>query len=359
MAKGVNLIGYATSPTGLGEDLRSFAAMLDYLGIPYSIIDVPTESRGKVHYPWQQLTTDTYQSSFFFMSPMECWRLAEAQPKLFSEPKLKVGFFLWELPDFPEDYIKALHLVDHIWCPTKFVQEAFFKKVQKLILTIPLPVINVKRKGRHLRRELEIPEKAFVILYMFDIRSTLARKNPKASIDAFLEFSKHLNDVYLILKINRWETVDRQSFDWIPMHPRIRILSENMTDEVLADLYEASDAYLSLHRSEGFGRTLVEAMQHGLEVISTNYSGPYDFLTPHNARLVDWDEVPAHPGDYPYTLGSRWAEPSISSAVMRLNEAYIERNTEREKNIRTTGHAFSIEKLALKYRTILKTYLFA
>jgi glycosyltransferase involved in cell wall biosynthesis len=356
MAKGINLIGYATSPTGLGEDLRSFAAMLDFLNISYSIIDVPTESQGRVKYPWQHLTTETFSSSFFFMSPMECMRLKEAQPKLFSEPKLKVGYFLWELPDYPDRYLKALDVVDHIWCPTQFVQEAFFKKMQKLILVIPLPVINVKRKGRQFRRELEIPNEAFVTLYMFDIRSTLARKNPQATIEAFLEFAKELPNAYLILKINRWEQVDRKQFDWMPLHPRIRILNEHMNDSELADLYEASDVYLSLHRSEGFGRTLVEAMQHGLEVVSTNYSGPHDFLTEDNARLVEWKETPANPGDYPYTLGSRWAEPSIKSAVMRLNEAYTQRSPKRKRMIQEAGNLFSIDKLAMKYRSILKTY---
>jgi glycosyltransferase involved in cell wall biosynthesis len=357
MSKGLNLIGYATSPTGLGEDLRSFAAMLDYLSVPYSVIDIPTESRGKVKYPWQHLSSETFSSSFFFMSPMECIRLKEAQPHLFSEPRIKVGYFLWELPDFPDQYLKALDVVDHIWVPTKFVQDTFFKKIQKLILVIPLPVINVKRKGRDFRKELDIPEEAFVALYMFDVRSTLARKNPKATIDAFFQFSENLPNTYLILKINRWEQVDRNLFDWIPRDPKIRILSESMDDSELADLYEASDVYLSLHRSEGFGRTLVEAMQHGLEVISTNYSGPYDFLTNENARLVDWIEAPVNPGDYPYTFGSRWAEPSIKSAVMKLNEVYTQKNTKRSALIKASGDAFGIERLAMKYRPILKTYL--
>ena len=357
MAQGVNLIGYATSPTGLGEDLRSFAAMLDYLNIAYSVIDVPTESQGRVKYPWQQLTTENFSTSFFFMSPMECLRLKEAQPKLFSEPKIKVGYFLWELPDFPDQYINALNLVDHIWCPTKFVQEAFFKKVKKLTLTIPLPVLNVKRKGRDFRRELDIPKDAFVVLYMFDVRSTLARKNPKATIDAFFEFAKNLPHAHLILKINRWTQVDRTLFDWIPMSQQLRILNENMDDNELADLYEASDVYLSLHRSEGFGRTLVEAMQHGLEVVSTNYSGPQDYLTNENARLVAWEETAANPGDYPYTLGSRWAEPSIKSAVIKLNEAYTQHTPQRKAAIKDAGNLFSIQKLAMKYRPILKSYV--
>ena len=117
--KGFNLIGYATSPMGLGEDLRSFAAMLDYLGIPFSVVDVPTDVQGKVPVAWQHMTTEDYDTSFFFMAASECQRLADAHPQLFSQPTKKIGYFLWELPDFPEEHVPALKLVDHM-CPAKF-----------------------------------------------------------------------------------------------------------------------------------------------------------------------------------------------------------------------------------------------
>jgi glycosyltransferase involved in cell wall biosynthesis len=237
------------------------------------------------------------------------------------------------------------------------VQDTFFKKVSKLILTIPLPVINVKRKGRNFRRELDIPEDAFVALYMFDVRSTLNRKNPEGTIEAFKLFAKDVPNAYLILKINRWEQVDKTLFDWIPRDNRVRIVNENLDDNELADIYESANCYLSLHRSEGFGRTLVEAMQHGLEVVSTNYSGPKDFLNEKNARLVHWTETAVNPGDYPYTEGSRWADPSIKSAAIKLNEAYALSSPKRQETIREAGSHFSIEKLALKYRPILKSYV--
>ena len=141
---GFNLIGYATSPTGLGEDLRSFAAMLNYLEIPFSITDIPTDSSKTVTVQFGNMTTQTYGNSMFFMSAMECAQLAQDHPKLFTEPKTKIGYFLWELPDFPDQYTSALKLVDHIWCPTKFVQSAFFAKSQQLILSLPLPVIQTQ-----------------------------------------------------------------------------------------------------------------------------------------------------------------------------------------------------------------------
>ncbi len=357
MTPGLNLIGYATSPTGLGEDLRSFASMLDYLQVPYSVIDLPTESSGKVKHDWKCLTQQDYAVSFFFMSPMECSRLAEAQPRLFSQPRTKVGYFLWELPDFPDQFIPALNLVDHIWCPTRFVQQAFFAKLKKLTLSIPLPVMSVPPAGRNMRRELDIPDHAFVALYMFDIRSTLKRKNPQATIQAFTQFAEDKSDAYLILKINRWQQVDPRLFNWIPIHPQVRIITETMNNSELADLYQAANVYLSLHRSEGFGRTLVEAMQHGLEVISTNYSGPDDYLEPAYARLVDWQNQRVEPGDYPYTTGSVWAEPAVDSAVEQLNAVYYQADKQRSDLSREAGNRFTVENLAEKYRPVLKTYL--
>lgn len=357
MMKGLNLIGYATSPTGLGEDLRSFAAMLDYLDISYSVIDVPTESSGKVKPEWQRLTQETYLVSFFFMSPMECLRLQEVHPQLFLEPRIKVGYFLWELPDFPEDFIPALNLVDQIWCPTKFVQQAFFSKVKKLTLAIPLPVITSEKSGRNFRKELAIPKDAFVVLNMFDIRSTLKRKNPQATIEAFIKFAQDKPNAYLILKINRWQQVDKKLFSWIPNNPKVKIIIDTLNNNELTDLYQAADVYLSLHRSEGFGRTLVEAMQHGLELISINYSGPKDYLDPSCARLVTWYKKSVLEGDYPYTKGSSWAEPSVTSAVVQLNAVFNEKDTTRKALIKAAGNQFSVESLAKRYKPVLMTYL--
>ena len=91
--KGFNLIGYATSPMGLGEDLRSFAAMLDYLGIPFSVVDVPTDVQGQVAVSWQHMTTQDYGTSVFFMAANECLKLAQANPVLFTQPKKKLATF--------------------------------------------------------------------------------------------------------------------------------------------------------------------------------------------------------------------------------------------------------------------------
>jgi len=242
--KGFNLIGYATSPMGLGEDLRSFAAILDHLAIPFSVLDIPTDVQGQVTVAWRHLTQLDYNTSVFFMSAMECQNLANVQPSLFSQPKQKIGYFLWELPDFPNQHIPALKLVDHIWCPTRFVQQAFFAKSRQLTLTLPLPVVQHPPAGRKFRQELQVPPKAFVCLYVFDLHSTLNRKNPQAVLRVFLEFAQKNPSAYLLLKVSRWQNMGSKAMSWLPAHPRIKLIKETLSPGELTDLYQSANCYI-------------------------------------------------------------------------------------------------------------------
>ena len=353
---GFNLIGYATSPTGLGEDLRTFAALLNHLAIPFSIIDLPTDSTGKIPIQFTHLSEDDFANSIFFMSPMECTRIAKVYPQLFSQAQTKIGYFLWELPDFPDQFLPALKLVDQIWCPTKFVQSAFMAKSKQLTLTIPLPVIQVKPSGRNFRTELNIPKEAFVALFMFDLHSTQNRKNPQGAMQAFMQFAQHKPDVYFVLKINRWENMDRKLLAWIPNDPRIKLVTQTLDPAELADLYQSANCYLSLHRSEGFGRTLVEALQHGLWVVSTNYSGPADYLNDSNSKIIEWLPQTVLKGDYPFNHFSMWADPIIDQAASAL-EALYQRKEEKCAGAIASGAQYSIEHLAQKYQGVIRSYL--
>ena len=355
--KGFNLIGYATSPLGLGEDLRSFASILEFLNIPFSIYDLPTDSSGKVPYHWSQMTTEDYENSIFFMSPMGCQQLSKALPELFTKPKNTIGYFLWELPDLPHQFIPSLKLVSHIWCPTKFVQKSFMAKSRHLTLCLPLPVIQAPAIGFNFRENLGIPEQAFVALYMFDMHSTINRKNPQAAVNAFLEFSKKHPDAFLILKINRWKNREQDELSWLPQHPQIKLVTQTLMPGHLVDLYRSANCYLSLHRSEGFGRTLVEALQNNLALITTDYSGPADFINQENAYLVKWQSKKVLPGEYPHSQGSTWSEPSIDDAITQLEYLYEHGHQAKSEKALMTGKSFETAALAKRYEPIIRSYL--
>jgi len=354
---GFHLIGYATSPTGLGEDLRAFAALLDRLGIAFCITDIPTDSSGKIKPIFKHLSTDDFAISVFFMSPMECLNLSQQHPLLFQTPTLKIGYFLWELPDFPDEYLAALDLVDQIWCPSKFVQSAFMSRTKKLVLSIPLPVIQSPAITNQLRETLGIPSEAFVALFMFDLHSTINRKNPQGVVAAFERFAKDKKDVYLILKINRWQNMARSQLRWLPKDPKIKLITQTLDGPSLSCLYQSANTYLSMHRSEGFGRTLVEALQHGLPVIASNYSGPADYLTDENAKILGWLPQSVLKDDYPFNQLSIWADPVIDDAITALEELYAAKPYQPSAAAIQSGKAYGLEHLANKYEPILRSYL--
>jgi glycosyltransferase involved in cell wall biosynthesis len=125
----------------------------------------------------------------------------------------------------------------------------------------------------------------------------------------------------------------------------------------LVDLYRAANCYLSLHRSEGFGRTLVEALQNNLALIATNYSGPADFINEENAYLVRWQPRKLLPGEYPHSKGSTWSEPSIADAVNRLQYLYEHGYQEKSAQALLTGKSYETAALAKRYEPIIKSYL--
>jgi glycosyltransferase involved in cell wall biosynthesis len=351
---GFTLVGYASSPLGLGEDLRAFAAMLEHLHMPFSVIDLPTESTGQVRSSWTMQCNDRFAVQIHFMSPMTCQQLMRLHPTLFDAAVLNIGYFLWELPDFPKRFLPALERMDQIWCPTHFVQDTFFKQVKKLVLCLPLPVLQAPGQGVNFRKQLGIAPEAFVSLYLFDVHSTLQRKNPQAAVQAFLRFARHQRKAHLVLKVNRLDPQDTQALHWIPRHPRIHVLAQALTPAQLTDLYQSADCYLSMHRSEGFGRTLVEAMQNGLELVCSDFSGPGDFLTADNAHLLGWSRLEVKAGDYPHTPGSWWADPSVEDAVRALRGAYQRRQHGPNRAGQNTALTFSPAHLAAKYFAVLK-----
>jgi glycosyltransferase involved in cell wall biosynthesis len=356
-SKGFNLIGYASSPMGLGEDLRSFAALLVILKIPFSVIDLPTDSSNILKNNWGTQTQKIYPISIFFTSPIEFNLLNQKYPNLFTLGKFKIGYFLWELPDFPERHANALSMVDHIWCPTRFVQESFIKTIKKVILAIPLPVITPPRSGYDFRRALGVPRESFVSLYMFDMHSTVNRKNPHGVIKAFIEFSKNNPDAYLFLKLNRAQSSQLGELEYIKDYRNIKVINQILTPNQISDLYRSADCYLSLHRSEGFGRTLVEALRNGLYVISTNFSGPNDFLNDENSLLIQWEKIIVNEGEYPHCDRSWWSEPSIEEASIKLGIAKLLSSEGRNTKGEELAKKYESEYLAKKYVSIINHYI--
>lgn len=97
--------------------------------------------------------------------------------------------------------------------------------------------------------------------------------------------------------------------------PRIVLIAESLPRNDLLALYGCCDVFLSLHRSEGFGRGMAEALQLGVDVIATDFGGNTDFCTGPLAHPVSWRKAPIPRGSYPCADGHHWAEPDLGHAT--------------------------------------------
>jgi glycosyltransferase involved in cell wall biosynthesis len=171
-----------------------------------------------------------------------------------------------------------------------------------------------------------LPEKAFLFLYVFDFGSHLERKNPMAAIEAFSKAFELSDDrVRLVIKVSY---ADKRKSDFNKLleiaskDPRIIIINKILSREEMYGLINSCDSYISLHRSEGFGLGMAEAMYLGKPVIGTAYSGNMDFMNVENSYLVDYTLSSVPEGAYPFWQNQVWADPDIESAAQGMAKIF-------------------------------------
>jgi hypothetical protein len=318
---GVNLIGYAKGQLGIGEDVRMAALALQAAGVPFSIYNVEPGSevcQGDDSALTHISTDRPYAVNLFCTTGIEMARLAAIEGSRLFDGRRSIGHWPWELPEWPRDWHHAYGLVDELWAASRFAYEAYARSCPKPVRHMPMAV-SVDPSAGLTRRDFRLPEPRFLFAFSFDGLSSLARKNPWACVQAFrAAFPRGDEPVGLVVKAMRapdedplWQALLAES----QADRRIVILNGTLRRAELLDLYRACDCFVSLHRSEGFGRGLAEAMLLGKPVIATGYSGNLDFTVPGSAALVDYRLRPVVKDEYPFAEGLMWAEPDTDHAA--------------------------------------------
>jgi glycosyltransferase involved in cell wall biosynthesis len=230
--------------------------------------------------------------------------------------KVIVGYWAWELPDLPPDWVAGLRFAHEIWVPSRFTEAAVVRHTSLPIRVVPHPVPPAEGPAR-------APEsKPLTVLIAFDMRSGFERKNPLAAIAAFRAAFGTDPDVRLVVKVSQpsvyppgWRALQTATAGLATVE-----LTDRLLDAAgMAALLNGADIVLSLHRAEGFGLVLAEAMRRGKVVVATGWSGNTDFLTARNSCPVTWALVPARDpqGSYDYP-DQDWAEPDVADAARHL-----------------------------------------
>lgn len=321
---GVNIIGFPQGVLGLGEDARTAARALATAAMPSVLVNAPMIGPPKLDMSINHLLSEElkYDVSLFCLPPPEMVRLAlEGGRKIIESDTYKIGAWPWELPQWPSAFGKVHTFVDELWAQSKFVQTALGRQAETPVHHMPMSV-EIPAPVAAVRGRFGLPEGEFLFYLMFDGNSWLTRKNPVAGVRAFQEaFAKGQSGVGLVIKamnIRDDDPIWREVAEIAAKDNRIHLISERLSRQDSIDFMACCDAYISLHRSEGFGRVIAEAMVIGQPVVVTNFSGNVDFCDANTSFLVDGELVPLRPGDYLFHEGQYWCDPDVSAAARQL-----------------------------------------
>ncbi len=316
------LVGYTGLVSGRAEDLRMSALALDRQNRQWAVLDrlsgaLTTEggrpAGGLAEPPLLALVHLNADTAFFDYLFLRERGFAQSYT---------IGYWAWELARFPEEWSSSFAFVQEIWVASRFAYEAIAPATAKPVLLMPMAVAIPPPEPGLKRADFGLPDGKFVFFFSFDFRSYASRKNPLAAVAAFRRaFPRRRSPVCLVLKTigADWQAQGRDSLvDAIGNDPRIRLIDGELARPRAVALLALSDCFLSLHRSEGFGRGPAEAMLMGKPVITTDYSGTRDFATRETALLIDYELVPVGAEEYPGADSQVWAEPDIDQAAAAM-----------------------------------------
>lgn len=321
---GVNLIGHFVHPSGLRVSIRALAKGLRSQGLQLSLRDVRTDvgdEEGRLRYAGMEdfdVTIIHTQPTPYFPRAYELCGLHAREPRPY-----RIAYWYWEFEAIPDSWLNAIGDIDEVWTATEFIARGLREKLPLPVRTI-FPGVELEPYARKERREFGLPEDHFVFLFVFHMNSVMERKNPLGLIDAFKAAFRVEDRATLVIKTMFGEHHPSQMKDLLDaaVGSNVVILNEVYNTETLHALMDTCDAYVSLHRSEGLGLTMAEAMLMAKPVIATRYSGNVDFMDDDNSLLVPCEMVTLGRDIELYDARLSWAEPSLSRAAELMRELF-------------------------------------
>ncbi|MBX7165479.1 MAG: glycosyltransferase [Pirellulales bacterium] len=328
---GVNLIGHLASHAGLGEAGRGLLRALREAEVTVAPRNVahPWGIDGRLSHGYYSL--DVHDIDLYVLQPEGMATQLPYAGVHYREANYRIGMWTWELEHVPDYWLPVLDQVDEVWVPSRFVAEAVRKATDLPVVRVPY-CVELGEVEPFDRGELGLRADDYVFLFMFDNSSVMARKNPLAVVEAFKRAFALDDRAALVLKVGRSD-YDGCSFADLrraTSNHNIRLWTAPLSRGRTYGLIDACDCYVSLHRSEGFGLTLAEAMLLGKPVIGTAWSGNMDFMTNENSLPVAYDLVDVPAGLPFYESGNRWAEASMAQASDQMRWAFEHRSAARQ-----------------------------
>ena len=337
---GVNLMGYFEAETGVGEGARSNWRIIQATGVSYAVNNCVDDRSHNIERPPEDPTdANPFLANLVTVNADQFVNFAKDHTSYLSG-HYNIGYWAWELAEFPEEWATSFGCVDEIWTPSQFVRASVATRSPVPVRVVPHSLERQMEVSATVdRAKFGLDPGTFVFLFVFDFHSYLERKNPLGLIKVFKDAFGGRQDVELLVKSAHGE-VHKEELNMVQKAcagANVRLLDRVLSRAATQELMMSADCYVSLHRSEGFGLTMAESMMYGKPVIATGYSGNVDFMSDADSFLVPYRVVTIDRTHGPYKAGYHWADPDLDYACDLMR--HVESNREAAAQVGAKGKA--------------------
>lgn len=318
--RGLNVAGFFRAALGVGESARCMARAADAVNLSAALVELKLNClnpQADDTFTARLQADNPHPVNVFHLDAPQSVEIDHHHGRAFRKGRYNIAYWAWELPEFPDGWVRYHRFFDEIWCPSEYARAAIAAKVPKPVLAMPHAIDFPAPRG-DLRKKFGLPERVFLFLFIYDLNSTQERKNPQAVIAAFRRAFPGGGPVGLVIKTHNpghhseaFAALQAQLTGLSNAH----LISDTLPRPAVIELQQTCDCFVSLHRAEGFGLNISEAMFLGKPVIATDWSGTAEFVNASNACPVQYKLAMLDRDHGPYLRGQTWAEPDVEHAA--------------------------------------------
>ncbi|HWB46307.1 MAG TPA: glycosyltransferase family 4 protein [Hyphomicrobiaceae bacterium] len=326
----MNFVGPVEMVSGLGRSARGYVAALEAANVPVNVIPWRAGFEAQQRLEFSRPRAALQPINLIHLNPDMSHVWLHELSNLMQPERYNIGIWYWELSSIRPEWMGLIARFDEIWCASGSMARSIGAVSPRPVRVVRPAVLSERPAGRLRRSDVGLPEQAYVFMFMCDAGSRLERKNPLALARAYLDTFKPDDGAALLLKFSYADFAPQAVRDLraqLASRPDVVVADRILSPAELADLWRQIDCYVSPHRAEGLGLTVIEAMQAAVPVIGTPYGGVADLLSDKTGLCLDYRLAEIEETVEPYPAGFIWAEPDRASIAKHMRWAFENRRT--------------------------------